>query len=73
MTKNLDSIETSVFRKMTNFGKIGLDLLHRNYDICISSRLHENEFQKISIVLEKNGFFSTYINWQIRLFLAKKQ
>ena len=39
----------------------------------MSSLIRKKEFQKISNLLEKNGFPLNYINRQIQHFLAKKQ
>ena len=41
--------------------------------ICNSAQLRKKEFQKISNLLEKNGFSLNYISRQIQHFLAKKQ
>ena len=88
ITKNLDCIETSIFRKNTNLGiytrwdsyvpnrykqNLVWTLLHRGCSICNSAQLRKKEFQKISNLLEKNGFPLNYINRQIQHFLAKKQ
>ena len=80
ITKNSDCIETSIFRKNTNLGiytrwdsyvpnrykqNLVWALLHRAYSICNRAQLRKKEFQKVSNLLEKNGFSSNYINRQI--------
>ena len=86
--KNSDCTEKSIFQKNTNLGilhkigqlcfesirtKFGLDVTAPVYSICNSAQLWRKEFQKISNLLEKNGFSLNYINWHIQHFLAKKQ
>ena len=76
ITKNSDCVETSIFRKNTNLGiytRWDSYVPNRGYSICNSAQLRKNEFQKISNLLEKNGFPLNYINRQIQHFLAKKQ
>ena len=53
--------------------KLGLDVTAPGHSICNSAHLQKKEFQKISNLLEKNGFPLNYINQQIQHFLAKKQ
>ena len=86
ITKNSDGIETSIFPKNTNLGiytrwdsyaanrykqNLVWTSLHRGYSICNSAQLRKKEFQKISNLLEKNGFPLNYINRKDNTFLPK--
>ena len=59
--------------KLVFFRNIDVSMQSEFFVICNSAQLRKKEFQKISNLLEKNGFPLNYINRQIQHFLAKKQ
>ena len=87
LTRNNDSIKTTVYRKKTNTGlyikwsslcpvkykcNLVIRLLERAYRICNSYMSMHFEFQFISSMLLNNGYPRRFIDYQIRKFMNKK-